>query len=197
MTTQILLPGFEPPPLRNKSLFFAILLNKETAGPVSKLAKQLRSTHRLGGNVLRAESFHISLSHIDDYADVPDSIIELAREAAGLVKAPAFELVLDRALSFPRGRQDKPFVLSSSNTSAALAAFQKELFNSMKGAGLKPSLQKNFIPHLTVLYDEKSITEHEIPVVRWTVREFALVLSHQSESRYEILGSWRLPEPAA
>lgn len=197
MTTQILLPGFEPAGKPDKSLFFALFPDSNTIRRVAKLAGQLRSANRLSGKVRRAESFHVTLSHIDDFVDVPGSIVEQARAAANRVWAPAFDLGFDRAASFLRGGHDKPFVLRCSSANTALLGFQQQLIDAMNGAGLKVARQKHFVPHLTLLYDEKSIGELEIASVGWRVKDFALVLSHQGESRYEILGSWQLPEPVA
>lgn len=196
MTTQILLPGFEPAQKPNKSLFFAIFPDSRAVRHIAKLANQLRGINRLAGKVQREESFHVTLSHIDDYVDVPDTVIDQAKKAATLVSGPAFELAFDRAASFPRGHS-KPFVLRTGNSNTALFEFQKELVSAMKGVGLKVTRQKNFVPHLTLLYDDKNVGELEVAMVGWRVKEFALVISHQGESRYEIVGSWQLPEPDA
>lgn len=197
MTTQISLPGIEPAQEPTKRVFFALFPDDNTVRHLAKLAGRLRSASRLGGNVLRAESFHVTLFHIDDYVEVPPDIVARARQAGSLICAPAFELGFDRAVSFLRGERNKPFVLRCSDANVALLDLQQELLSAMRSAGLKIPRQNNFVPHLTLLYDEKIIGELAIARVGWRVREFALVLSHLNESRYDILGSWQLQEPVA
>lgn len=47
-------------------------------------------------------------------------------------------------------------------------------------------------PHLTLMYDTVFAAERVIPAVTWTVRDFALLASHQGHGRHQELGRWRL-----
>jgi len=48
-------------------------------------------------------------------------------------------------------------------------------------------------PHLTLLYDGRTVVEHEIEPIGWRAREFALVRNRLGTGLpYEVLGRWPL-----
>jgi 2'-5' RNA ligase len=60
----------------------------------------------------------------------------------------------------------------------------------MRRAGLKSRL--DFAPHLTLLYDNRRIEKRFVEPIKWTVREFTLVLSLRGQTIYRPLGQWQL-----
>jgi RNA 2',3'-cyclic 3'-phosphodiesterase len=50
----------------------------------------------------------------------------------------------------------------------------------------------DFAPHLTLLYDNRRIEERFVEPIKWTVREFTLVLSLRGQTIYRPLGQWQL-----
>ncbi len=88
-----------------------------------------------------------------------------------------------------------PYVLTGGAGLDRLREFRKELgWTLADQLGLK--IITSFTPHLTVLYDAKSIPKHPIAPVKWTATEFVLIRSFVRESRYEIQGRWELSHQA-
>jgi len=191
MYTQILIPGIEPP-LQIESLFFAFSPDEKTAARIAELALQLREKCKLKGRPLRAERFHVSLYHVGDYSVVPQNVIDQAQQVAKTVTAPSFELAFDLAASLPNSRDNKPFVLLTDENNTAFATFQRTLGLRLRMSRLGRSITATSTPHLTLLYDNRTVLEEPVATVRWNVQEFVLVRSFQGQTRYEQLGSWPL-----
>src|SRR5262249_45239486 len=123
------------------------------------------------------------------HAGLPQHLVAGAVNAAVRMAAPAFDVTFDRAVSFV-GRP-RPLVLCGSGGLDELIVFQRALGTASEKAGLA-RVKRQWMPHVTLLYDEKGIEQHPIEPIRWTVREFALVHSLRGRSRYNILGRWPL-----
>ena len=88
-----------------------------------------------------------------------------------------FEVSFDRTASF-RGRPgNRPFVLIGENGLCRLQSFRQMLSAAMTRRGLRRLANTNFTPHVTLLYDARSVDEYPIDRIGWTVREFVLVRS--------------------
>lgn len=72
---------------------------------------------------------------------------------------------------------------------------QNSLIARLRDVGLRINAFSGFTPHLTLLYDRKSVEAEAVTPVEWRVREFFLVRSKIGDvSRpYDILGRWPLP----
>lgn len=116
-------------------------------------------------------------------------------QAAGAALAadmPAFEIAFDRAASFGSKRGNHPYVLLGGDGVAAVARFQQALRMAMAKAGLKVSATQTYTPHVTLLYDAKSVEQHAVETVAWTVSEFVLVHSLLGETKHVPLARWAL-----
>jgi 2'-5' RNA ligase len=51
---------------------------------------------------------------------------------------------------------------------------------------------RSFTPHMTLLYDARSVEARAIEPVAWTVREFVLVHSRWGRTQHILLGHWPL-----
>jgi 2'-5' RNA ligase len=166
--------------------FFAILPPESISAWIYRRGKATRKQYELAGRVIAPERLHISL-HLAESSEqeaTPERLEQLSALASS-VRFPAFDVVLDRALSF-RGGDSHPFVLVGGAGLEELRSFHR-----MLGAALGLGTAR-FTPHLTVLYDKILIPEHPIMPVMWKACEFALVHSYAGLSRHVIIDRWPL-----
>ena len=182
---------FDEPLLIDHSVFFAIYPDAQTAERVALLVQRLRARLGLKGDPLKTKLFHTTLFPLADPAKLSKDRVAAARKAGASVAAAPFEVEFDRAISFAGGQRNHPFVLSGSNGLAKWKEFQRLLGTATLKAGAVQSLP-SYTPHMTLLYDEKSVASQEIEPIRWTVREFFLVRSVHGEKRHEPLERWEL-----
>ena len=196
MSQQLSLPGSEGWPPQADRLFFAILLSADHAARIAELTQVLRFEHGLKTRPNPLECLHISLQALGDYPGLPKNLVRTAKAAGASVSVPAFDVVLDRAMSFNRNGRKRPFVLRAGGDIPALLALHEALGTAMKNAGLGRWASPHFTPHMTLLYDHRIVMEREIQTVRWTVRDFALVHSLLGQTRYVQLARWPLQSAA-
>jgi len=177
-------------------LFFAIFPPAATAAQVYTVQQDLRVRHGLWGRALAMERLHVTLSHMGDYRGLPSVAVDCAIEAASRVKAPAFDVAFDRALSFQGRERNRPFVLRSHDNAPAVQSFQRELGKAMASCGLGKFVRP-YTPHMTLLYDSTDVSEQPIERISWRCTEFRLVHSMLGQTRHVTLGSWQLSEGVA
>lgn len=173
-------------------LFFALFPDEAAAARIAALGDRLRGAHGLRGRVLAAERLHVTLHHLGDYAGVPASIVSAAGDAARAIEAAPFDAVFDHAGSFAGPARSRPLVLRGEGGVAAIAGLQARLGEAMRRHGLARHVDAGFVPHLTLLYDERTIDMQPIEPAGWRVRDFALVHSLLGRSTYRVLGRWPL-----
>ena len=169
MHSQLSLQGIDVAPIPTDRLFFAIFPDTDTALSIGRFARGLREKHELNGELLATERFHISLHHIGDFVGLPQDILAMAGNAAGVAAASMspFEIVFDRAISFAGRPHHHPFVLCGSDGVATLTAFHQALGGEIERAGLK--LRKlHFTPHVTLLCGDRCIAERAIHLAPWS-----------------------------
>ncbi|TCK43285.1 2'-5' RNA ligase [Paraburkholderia sp. BL8N3] len=177
-------------PAPTDSLFFAIYPDAGAAVRLARLALRVRAEHGLKGRPVAAERFHVTLHHLGAYAGVPEDVVAMARDAAGRVAMPPFDVAFDRAGSFSGRRGKRPFVLKASAGMVPLIALQEMLGAAMATAGFVLKAQSRFTPHVTLLYDERHFPEETVETIGWTVSEFVLVRSLLGRSEYVPLARW-------
>jgi 2'-5' RNA ligase len=173
-------------------LFFEIFPDMSAATRMASVADKLRIEHGLVGRVVPAARLHVTLEFLGDYAGLPLNIVASACDAAASIAMPACEVVFDRAASLSGGRHVKPFVLFGQAGLAALSILQGNLRRALDAAGLAPASRIGYNPHLTMLYDPRSIAERPVEPTTWTVQEFVLVHSRVGRRQYSMLGTWPL-----
>jgi 2'-5' RNA ligase len=188
-TMQMGLPGFDPPTPTDR-LMFLIYPDTATAERIAVEARRLRETLGLRGQPLLTDRFHITLHHLGDYVGLPNDVVTKGKMAGGALKAAPFEVVFDKAVSFANRPDANPFTLQGGEGVAALVDFQKALGLKMAGAALKPD--KQFVPHITLLYDGQVIPVLDIAPIRWTVDRFVLVQSKLGQTQHIVLQTWEL-----
>lgn len=103
---------------------------------------------------------------------------------------PPFEVTLHSARSFEGGKPDrKPLVLIGEGE--GLTRLHTILGACLMRNGL-PGQRGAFTPHLTLLYNSRTISEQPIEPIRFVVRDFVLIHSKRGLSEYEILQRWTL-----
>jgi 2'-5' RNA ligase len=165
-----------------------------TAARVTRLAQRWRREFELTAVSLPTSRFHVSLRSLGEYdeLEVPEIIINKARQAAAAVRMNPFVVALNRLQSFSRSDGKHPVVLLGDEGVVGLEILQRSLCNALRMAGLRG--RSNFTPHMTLLYDCRRIAEQPVDPVCWTVREFALVLSLVGRTKYVLLARWQLQE---
>lgn len=174
-------------------LFFAVFPDAQAADCIVATAKALRDEHGLRGKPLRAERVHVTLHHLGDHFELPKGIISVAIAAVARVSMTPFEVRFDCASSFAGHARNKPLVLRGDEAAlSSLFLLQRELGERMKDAGSASAVDCRFVPHVTLLYDERALPTQTIEPIAWTVREFALVHSLLGKTEHRILRKWPL-----
>lgn len=192
MPEQSLLPGFDAAPQLTDRLFFAIFPDARAAAQIAGLAQQLRDEHGLKGKPLKTERFHVTLHHLGDYAGLPQDLVEVACAAAAGVAAASFDVTFDRVASFSTVPRNRPFVLRDGDGVASLIAFQQTLGDALKKTVLGRWAKPAYTPHVTLLYDDRSVPEQAVPAVSWTASEFVLIHSLIGQTLHVPLARWPL-----
>lgn len=192
MIQQASLPGFDAAPQLTDRLFFAIFPDAGAAAQIARLAQQLREEHGLRGKPLKTERFHVTLHHLGDYAGLPQDLVEVACAAAASLAAAPFDVTFDRAASFSTAPRNRPFVLRGGDGVASLIAFQQTLGDALKKTVLRRWAKPAYTPHVTLLYDDRSVPEQAVPAVSWTASEFVLIHSLIGQTLHVPLARWPL-----
>lgn len=192
---QASLEGFEPPAPRTDRLFFALFPPAADAERLAALSAQQRGAYALSGHPLKTDRFHITLHHLGDYAGFPPGLVETAKAAAAAVRASPFEVRVDQAMSFAgrvNSRRKRPFVLLADEALEGVWTLRRVLGIALAKAGLGRLVEKDFIPHVTMLYDAAIVPQHEVPPVSWCATDFVLVHSLIGQTTHIQLGRWPL-----
>lgn len=192
MDAQLPLPGMGTAPSDN--FFFAVLPDPETARRVGRLADRLRREHALPRFALPPERLHVSLLGLGRHPP-SSAVIRAAARVAAEVEVPPFTACLDRVTSFDghrAGDRVVPIVLAGSLGVEGFGRLHDALDGALRARGFvgpRPA----YTPHLTLLYDARTIAVHAVEPIRWRVTEFVLLQSHLGRGLpYTVLGRWPL-----
>ena len=167
-------------------LFLAALPDAGTAARIHRLAGVLKRAHKFDGRLIAPERLHISLFFL---GGLPELHVQAASEAAAGVQTEPFEVSFDRTASFRGGPGNRPFVLIGEKGLRRLRSFRRTLGAAMMRRGLRRVANTSFEPHVTLLYDARSVDEYPVEPILWTVTEFVLVRSMKG---HEHLVRWSL-----
>ena len=195
--TQLTLPGFiEPTPDREKrrvrfNYFLAAQPDVDVASHMLNAAEPTCVEHRLQRKLFAPERLHVSLVGVAQSDREPSDLLAWLSFRVSQVSLPRFCVCFHRALTFVTRRADAgahPFVLVG-NTDG----FQLLRAALLECLGLQ-NIRSRFTPHITLLYDQQIMREHEVAPVDWRVSGFSLIQSHVGQHRYTVLQRWTLPE---
>lgn len=187
----------ESKPLPN-NLFLALMPDRSTAERIVEFAFNLRERHGLTGKVLRLDHLHITLHYLGECSDVPESVVQSIGQAceAAAARTTAFDVTLDSIITFPNRRERKPLVLlANEGQNTALMKLHQVLLPELALRGRLNRKHTEFSPHLTLVYDRKSLAREPVIPITWKADEIALILSEAGKSIYHILGRWKLGAP--
>jgi len=201
MPEQLFLPGIDPPPRplprpRSKvqrkqplphSLFLALVPSAHDAAAIAALGDRMNSQHALKGTLVDAPRLHVTLFDLGGHVQLPADRVAQASHAAASVAAPAFDVVFEKAMSYPKGA----LVLCADDARnvASLKAFRQRLGEALADAGLKPS--RSFTPHMTVAYARRKLEKHALEApVQWRAASLVLIDSHVGEHVHDVLARW-------
>lgn len=192
--TQLSLPGFAPVPTptleKTDRLFFAVLPDTDAAAHIGRLVQHLSGEHGLRGKLIGEGRLHVSLHGLGDHPGVPEALVAAASQAASTVVLPSFLVRFDRVLSFSGSQA---LVLTGGDGVPGLQDLRWALALAMQRFGFPRVTTSSFTPHITLLYDTRTISERAIEPVGWMVREFVLVHSRIGQGLpYTLLGRWPL-----
>ena len=181
-------PGAGPETAR---VFFALWLPGEVAQRLVAVADDYAK--HAGGRVARCESVHLTLAFLGAVATerVPD-----LQRVAGIVRAAAFDLTLDRFGVWPHNRL---FWAGCTATPPALADLSSSLIRELQRAGFAVAdARRRFVPHVT-LVRKVAMFGSALPAGeprRWHCDRFVLLRSQWSAagSVYRVLGEFPLAE---
>jgi 2'-5' RNA ligase len=172
-------------------LFFAIRPDAAATARIEALRATLCAEQGLIGTLLPADQFQITLYHLGDFARYPQDLVDKAIAAGAKLSVPAFELVLDQAMSLKRREPRKlPCVLTTREPLAPLQALHAQLVAALKAAGLYR--YASFTPQLPLLHDNIPVEPQAVEPVGWVVNELLLVRSRLGKGEDEILARWPL-----
>ena len=152
-------------------LFFAVRPDPETAAEIAERTMRWRAAHGLTGKPLKPAHLHVTLFHVgEDDTPSPAELIEALAERATQVAMPAFRVEFDRVMSFGGGAS----VLGGDDRLIGLHILQQRLSDALDAS---PGPARRFEPHVTLLRDNRRISEQLIEPISWTAREIVLVHS--------------------
>lgn len=138
---------------------------------------------------------HVSLLMIDREFEgpLPRVKVALVERVLADVEWPRTELHFDQVATLPGPRSRQPLVLLSTRPQPSLSHLFEKLVTVLADAGVAQRGEYTFLPHMTLLYDERVVEARPLEPLQWTATRFDLIHSHIGLSRYDHLASWPLP----
>ncbi len=174
------------------NLFFAFLPEPAVVSQVADLGTRVCGAHGFRGKPIWPDRLHVTLlSAMDVHCSLEENIGR-AKRAGARVDAAAFDVALDITESFSVRAARHPFVLTSGKGIAAASWLRQLLVVAMIEEGFEVPISSGFTPHMTLMWADRCVEQYPALPIQWTVREFALVLSHVGKSRHDYLARWNL-----
>lgn len=177
-------------------MFFALWPDAATRAAIAAATANLEPGLG-GGRRIAPHRYHLTLPFLGEHPADCAAVVAAARRAAAFVRAPAFELVLDRAGSFPIATA--PCFLGCRHAAPALHALWDGLENALAAEAVPVRASRERVPHVTVLRGAKPPWPDTplSPPIRWAVRDFHLLRSDlQGGFAYDVLAGWPLAAAA-
>jgi RNA 2',3'-cyclic 3'-phosphodiesterase len=181
------LPGRREP--LDYGLFLAGFPEPADAARLCEAGAKLAREHELRDAVQVPRLAHVTLCGLNHHDPLDQLRHDAAKAAANRLSCPPLPMVFNRARSFAA---DGAFMLlGDAATNANVARLRRELVAALRRFGLRP--EEVAMPHMTMVYNcGRTVDEQPIAPLDWTMRRFALVLSHIGNGHHEYLGEWTL-----
>jgi len=172
----------------SERLFFALW--PDPTVQQEAFARVQASLRRGGGRPVRPENFHLTLAFLGEVSSERRACVE---RAADRVRAPGFELVLERIGYWRRARV---VWLGPAERAPEPPALVPALWSALEECGYSAETRP-FFPHLTLVRKANRGPRGEsVDPVVWPVTDFVLVASRMASEgvRYEVLRRWPLTD---
>ncbi len=165
----------------------------EAASEALEIAQAYRHARSLSAPSRPRELLHVTLNGIGAYRRLPQDIVFGAEQVAATVRARPFELVLDEVMSFRHPGEPQAFAICGRQENEALLDLRRQIQEGLYEAGLPYNLGGHLTPHMTLLYDRKTVLPEKLDrPVSWSVREFLLIHSVYGKGEHNVVGRWPL-----
>ena len=168
-------------------LFFGILRASETDKRIREEAWRWSD----GARLVAPERHHITIGILDDHPTLPVGLVESMVAIGGSAAIKPFPIRFNRI-----DENGGSVVLLPDERNASLTSLRRQIVERMRRRGIRQRQGYSFSPHMTVAYRHGSISSQAIDAFSWAVDEFVLIDSHVGLSHHEVLGRWKLREPA-
>jgi 2'-5' RNA ligase len=167
-------------------LFLAVLPDADTSAAIYRKARIIKRAHGFRGRLTAPDHLHVTLFSL---SGLPEPVVATACEVVAATKAGPFDVLFDRTMSF-RGRAgSRPFVLTGESGLRRLRSFRRSLAAAMMRKGLQLVARRDFTPHVTLLFDDRSVEQNPFGPIGWTVHDIVLIRSLRGHAH---LARWRL-----
>jgi len=185
-----------PPPDQPTNTFLALRPPWPIAERFHSDATQLCADARVFGSQRPFFILHMTLLPLGGaMGRLPHHLLRSIDRALGMVRFPAFEIVLDEAGSFETRKDSVPFVLEGREL-MDVAALRFAAMGALHAQELHVLAPKSFRPHMTLAYARRRCPRMSVPPFRWKASEFQLIESWVGRTRYVELGRWTLWDDA-
>ncbi len=172
------------------NLFLALMPERDVAHRAVGIGRDAVRRHDLSAGPRPQDIMHVSLNGVGRYNGVPEETVFAVSAAMSTIRAMPFEVTFDRVSYFAG---PNAVVLTNPVRSEEMMDLHVQIAKEMWAVGLTFTYNPRFLPHMTLVYDDKPIPEQLLAEpVTWTAREFVLVRSIIGKSRYEFLDRWPL-----
>lgn len=169
------------------------------ARPSAAVAQEMAEAwESLGtGEALRRDKLHMTLLPVTDVVDLPDGLIDLLAAAGDTIRRPAFDIELDRLVTWRHGRgRNNPIVLTEhEGRSFGAEGIVRDLLDALPETWHWPRWR--LVPHVTLAYGKGFPDALLLPrPIRWHVDSFTLTESLRGKGRHIPHRTWRLDDAA-
>src|SRR5579864_1340720 len=178
-------------PGAHDQVFFCLYPPPEVAQSACRLARRLRGELALKGIPRRSRCLHVSLLGLGLHGGLPEAIIETASKAVRTIAVRRFLISFDRVVNFGSA-PNRALVLAGEEGVTGIEMLRHQLLAELRRRRLVRSWDKQFAPHMTLLYDPAEVRERTVEEIGWTATELVLVRSLFGYGRHEVLGRWPL-----
>ena len=179
-------------PSQKERLFLAVLPPPAVGDAIAALAEEQKRRHDFTGTLIRPEHLHVTLFHLGDWHSLPQELVAQTAAAAASVGAAAFDVTVGKLQSFRNRTGILPCVLTG--PPEPWRPLRTALGQALKQSGLGGAVHdlEDFVPHVTLLRDARSVKAEKIGVIKWQVQDFVLVQSLLGKTTHIHLGRWPL-----
>lgn len=170
-------------------LFFAICPPATVEPEAASIADDYREAFSLSGKP-RLTTLHVTITCVGEYKQLREDIVFAARQAGATAESAPIAIDFDHIMSF---RHSQALILYGKGGLAALTRLHVQLGVGMHNLGLPHNISRDFMPHMTLLYDRKIVPTAALNrPVSWTASEFLLIESLLGETEHRIVDRWPL-----